>query len=160
MCPGGGFEGRQSRWGDRQSWTLDERLPHLFQEIELRIVLAERFAMRQRIAAERAAEERQRAKEERERRWRELMEHARERFITDHRVDALRAQAHAWQEVERLRQYCTALEKVHGDNPDTVVLLAWAHEHIEAIDPLGTPPALPAPPEPTAEALQPYLPSG
>src|SRR6185312_8056041 len=28
------FRGRQSRWSDRQSWTLEERLPHLFREIE------------------------------------------------------------------------------------------------------------------------------
>lgn len=62
------FRGRQSRWSDRQSWTLEERLPHLFREIEERIVEAKRVAEEQRIAAEKRAEAERREAEERERR--------------------------------------------------------------------------------------------
>ena len=32
------MSGRQSRFGDRQSWALETRLPHLFKEIEERII--------------------------------------------------------------------------------------------------------------------------
>ncbi len=32
------LKGRQARWGDRQNWKLEERLPHLFREIEERII--------------------------------------------------------------------------------------------------------------------------
>lgn len=160
VTPCGGFDGRQSRWSDRQSWTLEQRLPHLFQEIQHRVVLAERFAIRQRLAAERAAEAQRHAQHQREQRWHELTEQARARLLEDHRATSLRAQADAWREAERLRQYCAALEAAHSEHPETATLLTWARRYIEAIDPLSTPPALPATPEPTAEALQPYLPRG
>lgn len=160
VTPGGGFDGRQRCWGDRQSWTLEERLPHLFQEIAVRIVLAERHAVRQRIAAERAAEAARRAKDERERQWHALMADARDRLIEDHHAAHLRAQAEAWHEVNRLRAYCAAVAAEHGGQPDTEEFLAWAGNHVASIDPLTEPPRLPGVPEATVEVLQPYLPSG
>lgn len=160
VTPGCGFDGRQSRWSDRQSWTLEERLPYLFQEIAMRIVLAERHAIRQRIAAERAAEAAQRAKEERERQWHALMTQARERLIEDHRAAHLRAQADAWHEADRLRAYCAAVAEKHAGPRHTEQFLTWAKNRATSIDPLTVPPTLPCAPEPTAETLQPYMPAG
>jgi hypothetical protein len=160
VTPDGGFDGRQSRWSDRQSWTLEERLPHLFQEIAMRVVLAERHAVRQRNAAERAAEAAQCAKEERERQWHALMAQARERLIEDHRAAHLRGQADAWHEADRLRAYCAAVSENHSGDPDTEKFLTLAKNHATSIDPLSDPPALPCAPEPTAQALQPYMPAG
>jgi hypothetical protein len=61
------YLGRQSRWADRQSWSLEERLPHLFREIEGRIAEAARVAEDERIARETAADAARRKAEERER---------------------------------------------------------------------------------------------
>ena len=77
-------EGRPASWRDRKSWTLDEKLPELLYELELRAVEDD----------EREAEER-RQQEERQRCWEETMERARERYREAYRGKALRAQAAA-----------------------------------------------------------------
>jgi hypothetical protein len=154
------FRGRQSRWGDRKSWVLEERLPHLFREIEERIVKADRVAEEERIAAEKAAVEAQRAAEERERNWHALMEEARKRLVETQRAGLLRAQAAAWQEAELLRRYCDAMEAVHGESPETSEWIAWARDFAARLDPLREPPLMPEPPEETPEALQEHLPEG
>lgn len=61
------FRGHQSNWGDRASWQLEERLGHVFREMEERIVKADRVEEEERIEAERRAEEERREVEERER---------------------------------------------------------------------------------------------
>jgi hypothetical protein len=154
------FGGRQSRWGDRQSWTLEERLPHVFREVEERIVEAARVAEEQRIAAEKAAEAAKREAEERERQWHMLMERARERLLEDHRAKQLRNEAGAWQDADRLRRYCDAVDTDYGSRSDTAEWLAWARGYVAQIDPLNKPPTMPEPFEATPEALQPYLPDG
>lgn len=154
------YRGRQSRWADRQSWSLEDRLPYLFQEIEERIVEAERLAEEQRIAAERVAEAARKAAEERERQWDVLMEETKQRPIETDRAAPLRAQADAWHEAEGLRRYCDAAEAAHGDDPRTAAWLAWARAYAERLDPLTEPPTMPKPPEPTSEALQKHLPEG
>jgi hypothetical protein len=89
--------GRQSRWADRQSWTLEERPPHLFREIEERIAAANRVAEEERIAAEKAAEGARREAEERERQWHLLIDQANKPLAETHRATHLRAQAaDAW----------------------------------------------------------------
>jgi hypothetical protein len=154
------FRGRQSRWGDRQSWTLEDRLPHLFREIEERIVEAERVAEERRVATERAAEAAKLEAEEHQRRWHVLMERARERLLEDHRAKQLRNEAGAWRDADRLRRYCDAVDTAYGSRPDTAEWLAWARGYVAQIDPLNRPPTMPKPIEATPEALQPYLPEG
>jgi hypothetical protein len=154
------LRGRQSRWADRQSWTLEERLPHLFREIQERIVEAERVAEERRIAAEKAAEAARREAQERERQWHVLMDRARERLLEAHRAAHLRAQTDAWQEATRLRSYCDALEAAYGEHPDSAPWLTWARQHADHLDPLTDPPTMPEPPEATSEALQEHLPPG
>jgi hypothetical protein len=78
LNPGTFHGGRQSRFADRQSWTLEERLPHLVREIEERILEARYDAEDRRVEAERAAEVARREAEERRRRWRALMDQAAE----------------------------------------------------------------------------------
>ena len=154
------LRGRQSRWADRQSWTLEERLPHLFREIQERIVEAERIAEERRIAAAKAAEAARREAEERQRQWHVLMDRARDRLVEAHRAAHLRAQADAWQQAMRLRRYCDALEAAHGDHPDSAPWLAWARQYAGRLDPLTEPPTMPEPPVATREALQEHLPHG
>jgi hypothetical protein len=152
--------GRQSRWADRQSWTLENRLPHLFREIEERIVEADYAIEQRRIAAEQAEEARRRAAEERERAWHALMAEAKRRLIESYRAAQLKAEAEAWQTANLIRRYCDALETAFGDRPETTEWLSWARTYADRLDPLGSPPMMPGEPEATTEALQQYLPPG
>lgn len=110
LNPGSVHGGRQSRFADRQSWTLEERLPHLFREIEERILEAQHRAEDRCIEAEKAAEIARREAEERKRRWVVLMDRAAERLVHDHRAAQLRKQACAWYEADQIRGYCDAAE--------------------------------------------------
>jgi hypothetical protein len=160
---GGGrwaYSGRQSRWANRQSWTLEERLPHVFREIEERIAEADHAAEQARIAAEKAAEAARQAAEERDRTWHVLMRQAEERLVETHRATQLRAQADAWHRAEKLRRYCDAIEDAYGDQPETVEWLTWARTHVVALDPLTEAPTMPGDPEANPDTLQPHLPSG
>jgi hypothetical protein len=154
------FSGRQSRWADRHSWTLEERLPHLFREIEERVVEAAYAEEQERIEAERVAEAARRAAEERERMWRVLMRQAEERLVESNRADQLLEQSNSWHRAEALRRYCDAMEIAHDDRAETVTWLAWARTYIQQLDPLSEAPAMPANPEATPEALQAHLPDG
>jgi hypothetical protein len=154
------YSGRQSRWADRQSWLLEERLAHLFREIEERIVKADHAAEQERIAAEKAAEAARQAAEERERTWHVLMRQAEERLVESHRAAELRAQADAWSAAENLRRYCDAVDAAYGDRATTADWLTWARTHISRLDPLTEPPTMPEAPEASSDALQPHLPEG
>ena len=154
------FRGHQSNWGDRASWKLEDRLAHVFREIEERIAKADRVEEEERIAAEKRADEERRAAEERERQWHVLMDRARKRLVETQRAALLRSQEQAWREAERLREYCDAMEAAHGDRPESAEWIAWARGFAARINPVSEPPVMPEPPEETPEALQEHLPDG
>jgi hypothetical protein len=154
------FPGRQSQWSDRQSWILEDRLPHLFREIEERIAEADRFAEKERIAAEKAAEAARREAEERERQWKVLMDDAKHRLVETHRAEQLRSDAARWTAAQTLRRYCDAVQASYGDRSETAEWLAWARVYVSQLDPLSLAPVMPEDPEPTIEALQQHLPDG
>ena len=99
----GWSHGRQSSWGDRKRWTLEDRLPQLMRELETQAVEAEE----QRLAREREEAERQRQ-------WEAAMERAKLRLVEDHRVSVLRTRVGAWGEADAIRAYCDAVEVRHG----------------------------------------------
>lgn len=152
--------GRQRRWADRASWTLEERVPDLFRELTERVEEGHRHDEEKRIAEEKAAEEAQRAAEERERQWLIAMEDAREALIESHRAATLQRQAEAWHTAGLLSRYCDAVQADYEDRPETVDWLSWARSYIARLDPLREPPTSPEPPQPTPESLQPHLPEG
>lgn len=154
------FKGHQSNWGDRASWKLETRLPHVFREMEERVFKADRVEEEERVAAERRAKEQRRAAEERERQWHVLMERARRSLVETQRAALLRAQEQEWREAERLREYCDAMEAAHGQEPESAEWIAWARDFATRLDPLSEPPVMPEPPEETPEALQEHLPQG
>jgi hypothetical protein len=154
------LKGRQARWGDRQNWKLEERLPHLFREIEERIIELERIGEERRLATERAAEKARREAEEREQTWRALMREAEARAADERRVAHLRSQADAWEEADRLRRYCRAMEEAYGDHPATGAWIEWVRDHAATLDPLREAPTEPDPVESTPEELQRHLPAG
>jgi hypothetical protein len=143
---GYGRGGRASTWADRRSWTLEEKLPELLQELEIR-------------AAEddhRQTEE-MRIAEERRHRWELAMESAREHFMEAHRAEVLREQVVAWQEARVLREYLGVLEGLYGESADATEWIEWIRAYVEHVDPLHSPPAMPERPEISPEDLKPFL---
>jgi len=143
-----GSYGRQSSWGDRSRWKLEDRLPNLLRELELQAVEAEE----RRLAREREQAERQR-------RWEAAMENAKRQLIEDHRFEALRNRVRAWEEAEAIRAYCAAVEARHGADAiaadhEAAQWLELAREHADRAQQL---PRVPADPEITPDRLKPYL---
>jgi hypothetical protein len=141
------FGGR--KWADRKSWTLEEKLPEVIQEIEIS------------AAADRhRREEAERAKERRQREWEAAMEAAKEKYLEAWCADKLVKRGEAWRQVEDLRAYCDAVEARHplDRNPETAKWVEWARSYIERVDPLRAAPQMPADPENvTGEDLRPFL---
>jgi hypothetical protein len=142
-------EGRAASWSDRKSWTLEDKLPELLQELELRAVEDD----------EREAEEKRQA-EERQRQWELAMERARDRFIEAHRAKVLRAQIAARQEAQMMSAYLVELQAAHSDTVESTEWIEWVRDYITHVDPLQSPPSMPAEPEISREDLKPFLPSG
>lgn len=144
----GWSHGRQTSWGDRRRWTLEDRLPQLMRELEAQAVEAEE----RRLAKEREEAERQRQ-------WEDAMEQAMVRLIEAHRLDVLRARVAAWNEADAIRAYCDNVEAHHGADiiaadPDAARWLAFARDYAGRAKRL---PRMPADPDVTPDKLKPYL---
>jgi hypothetical protein len=144
----GWSHGRQTRWGDRQRWALEDRLPQFMRELAAQAVEAEE---------RRLAEEREEA--ERQRRWEAAMGRAKRRLVEAHRLEVLRERVGAWSEADAIRAYCEAIEARHGPDavaadPEAAQWLAFARAYADRTQEL---PRMPADPEPSPEALKPYL---
>ncbi len=145
---------RQSRWGDRKRWVLEDVLGAVLREIETR---AAEDVQRKEAEA--------RAKTDREVRWRAAMEKATEQALQAQLADTLREQASSWQETTALRAYCDALEHRIAEETDVEEpqvasarrWLAWARRYTQSVDPLHQLPTMPASKEPEPEDLKPYL---
>lgn len=142
--------GRHSQWGDRQRWTLEDKLPALLREITHRADTEQERRLAQ-----------QRKMEDRRQRWLAAMAQARTDLVEDHRLKTLRAQLHAWQEATAIRAYCHALEAHQTTRPNTIEAarqwIVWARAYADRIDPVLQSPELPDPPAIRPEDLRPYL---
>lgn len=146
-CDGYSREGRSVSWADRRSWTLEEKLPDLLQELEIRAAEDDHAAL-----------ERQRQAEERQRQWELAMERAKQRFLEHHRAQVLLGQVADWHQAQKIREYLRALEERYGDSPESNEWTTWIKRYLdEHIDPLASPPAMPAEPEIKPEDLKPFL---
>ena len=152
--------GRQSLFADRRSWTLETRLPHLFKELEERILELQAYDEAKRVEAERKAEAARRAAEEREREWHRLMALARERLLADHLAAVARRQSEAWRTARDLRQYCDAIEAADSSGSASAEWVNWMRDYATGVDPLGRELRMPVAPEEAKELLQKYLPAG
>ncbi|WP_248844063.1 hypothetical protein [Streptomyces hirsutus] len=145
---------RQSRWGDRKRWVLEDVLGAVLKEIETRAV-----------EEIRRKEAEARAKMDREVRWRAAMEKAKEQAVQAQFAETLLEQAGRWQEATALRAYCDALEhriaeEAGAEEPQVASArrwLAWARRYAQSVDPLHQLPTVPTPREPQPEDLKPYL---
>jgi hypothetical protein len=147
-CDGYGRRGgRAATWADRNSWMLEDKLPELLRELEIR-------------AAEddHAAIERQRESERRAHEHAVALEHAKQRFLEQDRARVLREQVAAWQEARAIRDYLALLEERHGDSPESADWIAWIRRYVdEHLDPLFSAPEMPHEPDIRPEDLRPFL---
>ena len=136
-------------WADRASWALEEKLPELLRELEVRAAEDDHAA----AEAERAAEVRQRL-------WEIEMVEARARFLEHQRAQVLRSQMAAWQEVQALQNYLAAMKEVHREDPGAKEWIDWVEGHLGRLDPLARDQSMPEVPEPSPDDLKPFMQKG
>jgi hypothetical protein len=148
----GRFEHRQSRWTDSKTRSLEECLPQILQEVELRAIAAEN----ERLAAIKAQEEKRR-------KWELAMEQAKIEFREDYYGRVLDQQVDDWFRANKLREYLQAMRlKVETyDDPELAMIatewISWAENQIELVDPLRQNLTMPGVSEPKADDLRPFL---
>jgi hypothetical protein len=148
------YNGRQSKWADRQRWRLDDKLPALLEEVHARHVEAQERRLKAEAAA--AAQERRRE---------EALRQATSRYRESSKVDALLRQALDWQQATLLRAYLDAMQEVVDamcavEQERAREWLAWSQEYADRLDPLGRTVEPPCVPEPTPDQLRPFLREG
>lgn len=135
--------GRQVRWSDRKRWTVEDKLPELLREVQVRV------AEHRHRLAEQAAEA-----EARHRAWEAAVETAKVRYSQQRRADTLMDAVTAWQRAEAIREYCDAMERTGTE----IEWLKCARTYADQLSPPDSPPNIPdsfAPANP--EELRPYL---
>jgi uncharacterized protein YeaO (DUF488 family) len=148
----GGYEHRQSKWTDSATKSLEELLPQILQEIELRADAAEAA----RLAAIAEAEERRRQ-------WERAMGDATRDYAEACRAKHLLQQAHDWRRARRVRDYLEAMQSVVDtiEDPDDAIAAKewhqWAEEWAASSDPLARRLAMPVISEPKPDDLKPFL---
>lgn len=139
-------------WVDREDRSLEEALPQILQELELRHDASE---------AQRAAEERDRL--DRERRWEIARANAVVELTEHHRGEVLLKQVKRWRKAAEIRTYLGELghhieQNLEGQaRLDALEWAAWIQQYLERIDPLQAALKLPEPPDPTPSALEPFM---
>lgn len=143
---GHGRQGRPASWADRKSWTLEDKLPQLLQELEIRAAEDDQRD----LEAKRRAEERQQN-------WEHAVTRAKERFLETHRADALRHQITDWETAHAATGYLAALEAEYGENDEAQPWIEWIRGYINRLNPLSSAPTLPEKAEISPEELKPFL---
>jgi hypothetical protein len=143
-----GSSPRQTSWGDRQRWRLEDRLAQVLREAETQATEAEE----RRLAKAREEAELQR-------RWEAAMEDAKRRLHENHRLEVLRERVRAWREADGIRAYCDAVEARYGEPAPAKEsqTAAWLRLARAEADGMQAPPVMPADPQITPEALKPFL---
>jgi hypothetical protein len=123
-------------WADRRRWSLDEKLPAMFKEIEDR---AER-----QVAARISAEARRVARLQE---WERALLRARQAYIEDLNRGRLTKQVAASGQAVAIRAYCdrigAILDQTADDHRSQVnQWLAWARAEADRVDPLSHPKSL------------------
>jgi hypothetical protein len=140
-----------SVWSDGSSSTLENALPQVLQEIELRAAAAEQNRL--------DALERERQKRLK---WEAAMQRARGAYAEAYRESSLERQVDKWHRAQRINEYLGVLRARIAELPQAeaepaAAWLAWCDAYAEALDPLKKRLAMPAVPEPRPEDLRPFL---
>lgn len=145
--------GRRQRWADRQRWNVEEKLGQIVDEIEARAGLEREDRL-----------EREREEAERQVRIQAAVQEATLLMRESHRKDVFLAQVEQWHSTNRIREFLAAMEAAVAGLPDGDAKLEasdwmrWCQSCTSALDPLGSDMRCPEDPEPTEEALRPFMP--
>lgn len=141
-----GYSRRGSTWGDRKSWRLEEKLPALLRELDIR-----------RAEAKERVREEQRKRVEREQAWEEAKAVAKQRLLEHLRTETLGEQLRRWTRARQIRAFCDAVEAA-SPTAEVRAWLDWSRSHADRIDPLVAGVGVPVLPEeiPPGE-LRPFL---
>lgn len=142
----------RSFWSDNQGTPLEASLAQILQELELR-----------RERAENNRREAERQWEERKRQWEAARVAAIEQLIQSHRAKVLQEQGQRWELANQIRAYVDAMESRLADHQpleereDAAEWIRWARDYAQRINPLKSQLKMPDDPEPTHEALAPFM---
>ncbi|MGF1425618.1 hypothetical protein [Kitasatospora sp. LaBMicrA B282] len=148
----GGFVHRQSQWSDTDTEPLEDKLPQILQEIDLRGAAAE---------AKRHAD--QEAAHDRRRQWEAAVHRARHDYAEAYRIRALEQQELSWRRAAQLSEYLDAaqkrIESIHSaaEREAAQSWLRWIQGYVERLDPLNGVLCAPAIPDPRPSDLEPFL---
>jgi hypothetical protein len=145
------WNGRQHEFRDSKRSTLDDSLPQLLREIEIR-----HLEDQARHTANEEAEARK------HKRWERAMRDAKADLQFDHKATRLRDQISAWHEVRSIRGYADAMKANLAGMPaeargEAEAWIEWAEAYAARLDPLTRKLAVPADRSFTASDLTPYL---
>lgn len=147
----GGVPVRQSTFSDTKTINLADRLPVVVQELELRAAADEQRRL-----------EREQQEAERRRRWEQVRGEAVVALREHKRAASLAEQAAQWHQSQLLGDYIAAMQQriasLEGDEQAAArEWVEWAKDHHQRSNPLNQRLALPADPDPSPEAIKPYM---
>lgn len=141
---------RSSVWSDKPTRKLEDMLPEILHEVELRAEHAEQ----QRL-------DEIRRYEERKRQWNLAREAAVVKLNEAHRAAILSQQVEDWEFAQRITSYLQAVEDNLSSRPEQLESpnewLEWIRGYVERLNPLSSNLSMPADPKATSEALVPHM---
>jgi hypothetical protein len=146
-----GWHIRQDSFSDTKTINLEDRLPQVLQELELRTAAGEEHEQR-----------RKQQRQERTRQWEQVRDEATGQAREHQRAKVLADQVERWHQIQRIDAYLHAMESTIADpNPaeqnPAREWLAWARQYRARVSPLGQPLRLPPDPQFTADLIAPFM---
>ena len=145
------FYNRQFRFSDTRSHSLEDELPDVVREVEMRLF-------------ERGQEDVENEREELElqQRWEEVLDAAELRAVEAHRAEVLSKRATGWRhwqdQVAYVAELEMRLEELPADERGTAIdWVEWSRRRLHDVDPFCSNHGMPDPPAPTREFVEPHL---
>lgn len=151
LTPLSGWAVNQKAFADTKTIRLEDRLPVVLQELELRA--AAREQRDRQVEAER---------QERRRRWRQVRDEAEVAVREAHLAGILQQQVENWLLTSQIDAYLASMvdriNVLDGDEQARATeWIAWARAYQRRLDPLNGPLAMPPDPRFTPDALAPFM---
>jgi hypothetical protein len=144
-------DARPAEFRDTKTRPLEDRLPAVLRELEIRA-----------LEDGRQRQEEQRKADDKRRRWEHAMSRARHDFRQAALAGELASQLERWRLAAEIDQYLAGLREVlqNADRPQPTGAREWTDwiaSYRHEIDPIRHPPVMPAVREPSPEDLRPFL---
>jgi hypothetical protein len=143
---------RPTEFRDTKTTALEERLPAVLRELEIRA-----------LEDDHRRQEEQRQADLKRQRWERAIEQARHDFREAGRADLLTGQLQSWRLAKELDSYLSEMQAIvlamtsEEERAAAQDWLSWISQHRQSMDPLRQRLRMPPDPKPTAEDLRPFL---